>query len=334
LEGVPAIREAFASGELSYSKVRAVTRVEITTPAQEAELVDFARVATTAQLESTVRAYRKAIEAPEVPAPNAVHLEWDDANRGVLRADLTPEDAAVVFTVLDAEAERLAEAQLRESGSAEPLSQRRAAALVALAEQAQADRADERYLVLVHAELDTLAGRIDNGPALDTATIEALLCDQPAALVLRGRDGNPLFLGRTKRSLNRALRRALHVRDEGRCQFPGCATTVGLHGHHIAWWDRDRGRTDITNLVLLCRFHHRLVHKGLFIVQSDGRGGIEFRTADGQLLTTRPNATSTTTIEAANEAAGTEVVAAPAGGTHERLDRPLAVDALVSWLSR
>ena len=40
----------------------------------------------------------------------------------------------------------------------------------------------------------------------------------------------------------------------------GCERRTGLIAHHIAWWGRDLGPTDLDNLVGLCPVHHRLVH--------------------------------------------------------------------------
>ena len=70
--------------------------------------------------------------------------------------------------------------------------------------------------------------------------------------------GVALNVGRDVRTAPRALRRALRLRDGG-CAFPGCAQTRFVHAHHIQFWDHG-GRTDLDNLVLLCRRHHRLLH--------------------------------------------------------------------------
>lgn len=83
-------------------------------------------------------------------------------------------------------------------------------------------------------------------------------------------DGNvvaELDLGRTTRFANRAQRRALAARDGG-CAFPGCGRPHQLaQAHHIIWWERG-GLTDLDNLVLLCPFHHVLIHTGLFSVET------------------------------------------------------------------
>jgi hypothetical protein len=67
-------------------------------------------------------------------------------------------------------------------------------------------------------------------------------------------------VGREERTFNRAQRRALVHRDGG-CRFPGCDRPPSFcEGHHIEHWE-DGGLTDLCNLVLLCSYHHHLIHK-------------------------------------------------------------------------
>ncbi|HUW01428.1 MAG TPA: HNH endonuclease signature motif containing protein [Acidimicrobiales bacterium] len=69
--------------------------------------------------------------------------------------------------------------------------------------------------------------------------------------------------GRTARLANRAQRRALAIRDR-HCAFPGCDRRAAwTDAHHVIWWRR-QGHTDMKNLALLCRFHHRAVHAGRY----------------------------------------------------------------------
>jgi len=68
-----------------------------------------------------------------------------------------------------------------------------------------------------------------------------------------------LAVGRATRLINHHLRLALMRRDGGRCQFPGCFATRNLHAHHIVHW-ADGGPTELGNLVLVCHFHHHLIH--------------------------------------------------------------------------
>ncbi len=102
---------------------------------------------------------------------------------------------------------------------------------------------------------------LEVGPVPRRVT-ERLLCDASVRVLTLGPDGQPLDLGRTTPVVSPAQRRALVVRDQ-HCQFPGCdRPTQWCDAHHLDHWLRDDGPTDLGNLVLLCRRHHRLVHHG------------------------------------------------------------------------
>ncbi|NKR41376.1 DUF222 domain-containing protein [Rhodococcus hoagii] len=95
------------------------------------------------------------------------------------------------------------------------------------------------------------------GP-LSIATARRLACDCHLTPIVM-EDGVPLNLGRTSRTVSKKQRRALIARDHG-CAFPGCGTPPAhCEGHHVKHW-ADGGPTDLDNLVLLCRYHHQLLH--------------------------------------------------------------------------
>jgi hypothetical protein len=101
LASLPVVRCAFASGEISYSKARAITRVD--TPRIEKMLIDLARWATASQLELIVRSYRR-VDAEEGKTALAnyrrryVRTYTDDDGMVVIQARLSPEDGAVVLS--------------------------------------------------------------------------------------------------------------------------------------------------------------------------------------------------------------------------------------------
>ncbi|MBP0099705.1 HNH endonuclease signature motif containing protein, partial [Prescottella equi] len=95
------------------------------------------------------------------------------------------------------------------------------------------------------------------GP-LSIATARRIACDCHLTPIVMD-DGVPLNLGRTSRTVSKKQRRALIARDHG-CAFPGCGTPPAhCEGHHVKHW-ADGGPTDLDNLVLLCRYHHTLLH--------------------------------------------------------------------------
>jgi hypothetical protein len=113
--------------------------------------------------------------------------------------------------------------------------------------------------IIVHVDAPTGTAQVPGGPELPPATAERLACDARVQLLLSDRRTNRLYLGRTRRLATPAQIAALTVRDGNRCQFPGCTHTRHLHAHHVRpWWAG--GPTDLDNLVLVCSFHHRLIH--------------------------------------------------------------------------
>jgi hypothetical protein len=96
--------------------------------------------------------------------------------------------------------------------------------------------------------------------------------------VLEDEDGEPMRLGRITRLPSPAMMRQLRYRD-GECRFPGCGSRRFTQAHHIVWWG-DGGTTDLDNLVLICSFHHRLVHERGWKLRRD-RGEVRWFTPDG-----------------------------------------------------
>ncbi|MDQ1514971.1 MAG: hypothetical protein QOE80_801 [Actinomycetota bacterium] len=302
LPTLPRLREAFGRGELSYAKVRAVTRVA--TPGREAALLEAARHATTPQLEQIVRAFRPALtEKEELDTANARHdarfLRWHYNEDGSLelRGRLTPEDGAVLLAAIE-DARQAAPVPGEDVSMETPPPEMSAAdALVTVARAALTTTGDndaaERCTVMIHVDEAVLAGRtedgrchLDEGPAIAPETARRLACDAAVIRVLVGNNGNVLDIGRQSRSIPTALRRALRRRDGG-CRFPGCSNRRFVDGHHIQYWSKG-GPTKLDNLILLCRRHHRLVHEGRAKVHTPSPGVFLFTRADGQPIPDSP----------------------------------------------
>jgi hypothetical protein len=203
LAALPLIDDGFKQGQMSFSKVRAMTR--IATPENEAQLVELARHSTAAQLERMCRLFRDT--QPRDPASAAQrYLRVRDTEEGMVRIEiqLAPDEAARLLKACDASAET------------------RLDSLVTMAEATLRGNHPERppVEVLVHIDAATLVGQEEHA-GISAETSRRLLCDAGIVPVLTDAQGAPLNVGRKSRSIPAALRRALAVRDRG-CRFPGC----------------------------------------------------------------------------------------------------------------
>ena len=297
LADLPETSAAMSRGELSFSAVRALTRVA--TPENETDLLDLARGCTAAQLERIVRGFRLGSRQDEAEREKARHASRefsvfpDEEGMYVVRGRLTPEIGALVMRAVEAASDALfrerGPAEAPGNGSAEPseraAAQRRADAIGVVAERAMAagfrdsrsgTRA-ERYQVVLHVDSDTLSaygsglGRseLEDDTRVSAETSRRLSCDASVVPIRRGTDGSVLDVGRKTRTIPPSLRRALEARDRG-CRFPGCGLRFS-DAHHVKHW-ADGGETKLENLVLLCSHHHRLVHEEGWKIEWWGAG--------------------------------------------------------------
>lgn len=293
LDELPLVRAAFAGGRLSYSKVRAVSRVA--EPHTEAELVEVALEATAAQLERIVRAYRHGQTVEEA---NAAHRDrhlsytWDEDGSLVIRGRLPAGEGELLLKAL--EAAREATVNVSAETSDEPIepAQSNADALVSVADASLTAReggrsGGDRYQVVVHTDATAGNGGVSNGGVFGDGatacpeTVERMACDA-SVVQMSECNGKPVRVGRKTRTISPALRRALRSRDRC-CRFPGCSNHRFVDAHHIHHWARG-GNTDLSNLVLLCRHHHRLLHEGGYAMAWGGDGTLIFRRPDGRAI--------------------------------------------------
>ena len=311
LDGLPEINEAFEKGEVSFSKVRAMTR--IATSLNESYLLMIANHGTAQHMEVLVRAYRhvspqcdadEAFNNNEKQADNkkSEHLQdqrkvscyQDDEGMWHIQATLPAEEGGILVKVLKELGDRLVAEASQETEDEKQLSiepepeivtavtsfpQQRADALVAIAEHYLATgsggavnlKASERCQLIMHVHSGADAGSLHaglganlDGQWLAPDAARRLACDASLRLVTEDEQGNVLDIGRRSRVISSAMSRALTIRDGG-CQFPGCCESRYVDGHHIKHW-ADGGETKLDNLVTLCRYHHRELHKGNYFL--------------------------------------------------------------------
>jgi hypothetical protein len=302
LASLPKVSEAFEHGRLSYSKVRALTRVAGAD--NEDYLLALALGGTASQLELLVRAYRRCKRVDENARAGRQHDRrrlscwYDDDGSLVIEAWLPSEQGALVMKAIEAAMDQATDARWQArpaenvsaetSTTAEPIEsfpQRRADALVEIVESYLATgpmalSGGERYELIVHVDQEVLTERaegrceMENGPWISAETARRFACDASVVRMLDDELGEPLSVGRKTRSIPTALRRALRARDRG-CRFPGCTHQRFVDGHHIVHW-AEGGETSLGNLVSLCRRHHRLVHEGGYTVRRLDDGAFAF----------------------------------------------------------
>jgi hypothetical protein len=312
---------AFAGGKLSYSKVRAITRVA--TVESEQDFLDISTNATASQIERLSAAYRRTrVDPKDPPLDQRRFVRRTETPSGMVRleAQLPPEQAAIVWEALsaavdagrvqidasaavDASAEADAgtppdaSAEASRPAGAKPefdptvLPAERADALVNLAQAylthspRTLGSGSELVLMSTKDQIEHgaagIGGYLRDGTPVPLHVARMLACDCSRVDVEVGQSGEILDVGRARRTIPSAIGRALWLRDGG-CRAPGCGRRRHLHAHHIEEW-AEGGRTSLSNLVLLCPGHHLQVHEGNLTVAVRA-GKLEFQNRYGLKL--------------------------------------------------
>jgi hypothetical protein len=323
LGGLPLLAQALARGELSYAKVRALTRVA--TFETEERLLAVGRAGTAEHVERIVRGWRKvdrqaeAQEAARRHKSRALHVHQDEDGMVVLRGRLEPEVGVLIMQALTAAREALYQQRRANETAAEvsptgdvpaqtssyssdtptyypdtsTMAQRQADALALLVETALHRGLDpgapgERYQVVVHVDAEVLAHQDAPGQSvLEEGTRVSAETSQrlacDASRVVMRHDNDGRLIEVGART--RTIPPALRRALQHRDR--GCRFPgCGVRfgqGHHIRHWAQG-GPTTLSNLTLLCRRHHRAVHEEGFQVDRCPDGTLEFRRPDGRPL--------------------------------------------------
>jgi hypothetical protein len=313
LQEMPATRRALEASEVSLSSARVLAAAREDDPeafsGSERVLVDVARVHSVEGLKRAAAVWRERVVSERsgdleevLRARRGLHTSV--RSLGMVRAegDLDPENGETLLTALQAQMD--AEAR---GGKEDPrtLAQRRADALGEICRRFldHGDRpavAGERPHLTLTVDVQALGERPDVSsraeaaadPQLDhtgpvgIALARRLSCDASVMRVVMAGPREPIEVGRRTPVVPAAIRRAVVVRDRG-CRFPGCdRPSPWCDAHHAIHW-ADGGNTSLSNLVLLCRPHHRMVHQhGGFGLEMN-EGTPVFRRPDGTVLEDR-----------------------------------------------
>jgi Domain of unknown function (DUF222) len=285
LGALPAIAAAFASGALSWSKVRAVTRVA--TPATDSIWAEWARHGTGAQIDTMAAAARRM---------GAADVDRQEATRSFTWR--TDGDGSVVFSWrVPAETGAAVIAAVNQHTTPErdvPIAQTRSDSLAALVFGPDPVTPE----VVIHVDQSappprpgdgspigrsgaTGSARSADGVVVPSELVEVGICSGTFTVVVHDPDGAVRVSDRIRNPTPRT-RRALRARDR-QCRMPGCHHQGGLQAHHIDHYNAGGSRR-LTNLVRLCAAHHRLVHRhGLQLAWSP----------EGELLVAWPDGSAT-----------------------------------------
>ena len=306
---LPKLADGLCDGSVSFDQVRAV--VDVARPENEGALVAQASECSVRQLAEVAKAAAPA--RPTSPSSAREHetrsLRFNDECR-TMTAQLPAEAYAEVRAGLEATArsgpsdgqtrwdQRLADALVvvvRTGGrrpNRRPSPQRRSSADN---EPSDDEITPSHYLVVAHVPLRTLtdedselAGELEHRGLIDAVVARRLACDATLVVALDDDVGHTMYEGRARRDPTPTQRRELWRRDR-HCRFPGCRNATFVNPHHLRWWKRDLGKTDLDNLALLCEHHHGLVHSKAWKLEGDANGELSFVGPRGRVMTSHPS---------------------------------------------
>ena len=285
LEKLPKTEAAFANGDLGYQYVALIARTAEHVGAavvrkEEGRLLQAAQTHDPGQFVGVTRNFEHRVDAEgALTEANRAHgrryLHLSEPQNGMVRIDglLDAEGGATLRRALEPFMTPM-------KADARSFGQRQHDALIELCRQragGKRDGAGPRPQLIIRASLDTLAGlpgapagELDGGGTVPAATVQRYACDT-AIIRITGLGELEHELTHATRTIPPSTRRALEARDQ-HCVFDGCDRRLNwCDGHHLVWWIKG-GPTTLSNLALLCRPHHRMVHEeGWTLERQDGR---------------------------------------------------------------
>ncbi len=298
LSKLPHLAAALSEGTLSFDKVRAVAG--LANAKNDAMLAERAK-------ELSVR---QMIELARSASPPSATGDAESHERRSLRLNETLRTMTAQFPqALFAEMRSALETRAAEvpSDGVTPYDQRLADAFVSLVRSGATPGRSSTvspYTVVAHVPLEALRadtestgatpaesdlfGELERGGLISGAVARELLCGARFIIALDDAEGHTMYEGRAKRLASAAQRREIWRRDRC-CRFPGCTHVRFAIPHHIKWWDRDGGTTDLDNLALMCAFHHGLVHRTGWTMRGNANEELTFVGPSGREMTSRPS---------------------------------------------
>ena len=256
LRDLPAITTRFEAGEISYSRVRAITR--IASKQTEELLLDLATHTTGSQLERVIRLEEQLArnhDADTPPAAPEVVRYTDSDDRSVIAIKGARCDMDLVWKAIN---------EAVTADTERPIEERRSDAAVAIADaylsSKPADRSgSDRTQVVAHRNADGTT--TVNGHLMHPTEASRLTCDATTIDITHHHNccASEDEIGRNTSGVSESMRRRVLLRDGNQCSWPGCDAQHFLHIHHVVHREHG-GRTILSNLAPLCGHHHRILH--------------------------------------------------------------------------
>jgi hypothetical protein len=296
------------AGDISFDKMRAV--VDVATHETDRELCDQAKEHSVRELVDVARdavaRARSASASPSRSERDTRYLRFNDGHR-TMSLQLPKEEYARTKTCVDAWTAALP------SDEETPLDQRRCDGFMGIVDAAtpggggQASgtggassdpaTAPNPYFVVAHVPLEALveesgetselAGELEHHGLIDVETVQHIACDATVVVAVDDELGHTMYEGRARRFPSGAQRREV-IRRDRHCRFPGCTNVTFTNVHHIIPW-KPGGRTDLPNLVLLCRHHHGVVHRKRWSLSGNANAELRIVGPTGRVMVSRPS---------------------------------------------
>jgi hypothetical protein len=284
---LPHLASGLSSGALSLDKVRAVA--DITTPENDREIADAAATLSVKDLTHLARSHQKPTSHSDAADEENRSLRFNDTFR-TITAQLPPASYA--------EAKSRLEAHAKKGDGGTKWDQRLADSfmeLIRLSGRRSKATASSDGLLVAHVPLEvllddnsTLCGELERGGYISGDVVRRLACDSTLIVATDDDAGHTMYEGRQHRLATSTQRREIWRRDR-HCRFPGCDNGIFCLPHHINRWKPDHGPTDLSNLILLCEYHHHLIHSNAWKLSGDANAVVTFEGPTGRAMTSEPS---------------------------------------------
>jgi hypothetical protein len=303
---LPHLVGSLCAGEVSFDKVRVVA--DVATPRNERELCEQAKECTVRELADIARSAGELARASSPTQGRTEHerrfVRFNDEHR-TMSVQLPRDSYAETRARVEAVAKEIP------SDGETPWDQRCADAMTELIHGSGDGSGDgsstaagtgggataSPYVVVVHAPLGALveesgqaselAADLERHGLIDAETLGRIACDATIVIAADDDVGHTMYEGRARRFPTQTQRREIMRRDR-HCRFPGCTNVTFANVHHIVAW-KPGGRTDLPNMVLVCRHHHGLVHRKVWTMSGNANEELTFVGPGGRVMTSRPS---------------------------------------------